>query len=90
MPTITSPMNSTSIARLPPRPQALVSTSEFNDVQARLRAMITNRRKGRDENAPSLQKRDDSETASKSKTQKGQPTDQTTDDKPPVLKRRDQ
>lgn len=75
---------------LPPRPQALVSTSEFNDVQARLRAMITNRRKGRDENAPSLQKRDDSETASKSKTQKGQPTDQTTDDKPPVLKRRDQ
>jgi predicted Zn-dependent protease len=76
---------------LPERPQALVSTSEFNDVQSRLRSMITNRRKGRDENAPTLQKRDDSETASnKSKTQKGQPADQTTDDKPPVLKRRDQ
>ncbi|MGE5326601.1 MAG: M48 family metallopeptidase [Deltaproteobacteria bacterium] len=75
---------------LPTRPQALVSTSEFNDVQARLRSMITNRRKGHDDNAPTLQKRDDSETASnKSKTQKGQGGDQTTDDKPPVLKRRD-
>ena len=75
---------------LPTRPQALVSTSEFNDVQARLRSMITNRRKGRDDNAPTLQKRDDSETASnKSKTQKDPTGDQTTDDKPPVLKRRD-
>jgi predicted Zn-dependent protease len=72
-----------------PRPQALVSTSEFNDVQARLRSLITNRRKGRDENAPTLQKRDDSETASnKTQTKKGQGSDQS-DDKPPVLKRRD-
>jgi predicted Zn-dependent protease len=74
---------------LPPRPQSLVSTSEFNDVQARLRSMITNRRKGRDENAPTLQKRDDSETASNKTQTKDKGGDQSTDDKPPVLKRRD-
>jgi predicted Zn-dependent protease len=74
---------------LPPRAQSLVSTSEFEDVQARLKSLITNRRKGRDQNAPTLQKRDDSETASnKTETKKGQTGDQT-DDKPPVLKRRD-
>jgi predicted Zn-dependent protease len=72
---------------LPPRPQSLVSTSEFNDVQARLKSVMTNRKKGRDQNAPTLQKRQESETTS-TKTQKGTTTDQT-DDKPPVLKRRD-
>jgi predicted Zn-dependent protease len=72
---------------LPPRPQSLVSTSEFNDVQARLKAVMTNRRKGRDQNAPTLQKREDTETTS-TKTQKGDSGSQT-DDKPPVLKRRD-
>ena len=72
---------------LPARPQSLVSTSEFNDVQARLKSIMTNRRRGRDQNAPTLQKRDESETAG-TKTQKGSKGDQT-DDKPPVLKRRD-
>lgn len=73
---------------LPPRPQSLVSTSEFNDVQARLKSIMTNRRKGRDQNAPTLQKRDESETAG-TKTQKGSKGGDQTDDKPPVLKRRD-
>jgi predicted Zn-dependent protease len=72
---------------LPSRPQSLVSTSEFNDVQARLKSVMTNRKKGRDENAPTLQKRPDTETTS-TKTQKTDSGSQT-DDKPPVLKRRD-
>ncbi len=69
---------------LPPRPQYLVSTSEFNDVQARLRELITNRRlAGRDKNAPTLQKRDTNGTST------GQKKTKTEEDKPPVLRRRD-
>jgi len=72
---------------LPPREQSLVSTSEFNDVKARLQAVINNRRKGQEENQPTLRKRESSETAStKQSPEKG--TDQS-EDKPPVLKRRD-
>ena len=72
---------------LPDRQRSLVSTSEFNDVQARLRTVMTNFKRGRDKNAPTLQKRDESETAGTT-TQKGS-TGEKTDDKPPVLKRRD-
>jgi predicted Zn-dependent protease len=73
---------------LPPRQRSLVSTSEFNDVQSRLRTVMTAFKVNRDKNAPTLEKRDDSETAGTTKTQKGSKGDQT-DDTPPVLKRRD-
>jgi len=78
-------------AILPKREQYLVSTSEFDDVKARLQQVISNRKKMKpgDNGGPTLRKR--------------QPTDQTTaptqtagqssgssggDDQPPVLKRR--
>jgi predicted Zn-dependent protease len=71
---------------LPPRPQYLVSTSEFNDIQARLRELISNRRLSRrDKNAPTLQKRGTNETSTTQKKDKTKPED----DKPPVLQRRD-
>jgi predicted Zn-dependent protease len=74
---------------LPAKNQYLVSTSEFDDVQARLKTIMTAQRRSRkDQNAPTLRKREESETTSTQKTQKGQGQDQT-DDKPPVLKRRD-
>ncbi len=72
---------------LPPRERSLVSTSEFNDVQARLRAVMVNRRRGRENNQPTLRKRESSETTSTTQPQ-GKGADQG-EDKPPVLKRRD-
>lgn len=72
---------------LPPRERSLVSTSEFNDVQARLRAVMVNRRRGRENNQPTLRKRESSETTSTTQSQ-GKGADQG-EDKPPVLKRRD-
>jgi len=68
---------------LPPREQYLVSTSEFDDVKARL-AVLENRRKGLEdkENAdrPTLRR-----TAGKDKKE----GDKTEDDDRPTLKRRD-
>ena len=72
---------------LPAKPQYLVSTSEFDDVKARLKAVISNRKKGQDDNAPTLRKRESGETTSTEQT--GKPGKSESDDKPPVLRRRD-
>ena len=69
---------------LPKRDQYLVSTSEFDDIKARLKTQITNLRK-QEKPGPTLQKREaaDNDTAAPDQP-KGQDTDQ-----PPVLRRRD-
>jgi predicted Zn-dependent protease len=71
---------------LPKRDQYLVSTSEFNDVKARLNTVLSNMRKERVA-GPSLEKRKESD---KTSTQSGSQGKDTSGDKPPVLKRRDQ
>lgn len=70
---------------LPARPQYVISTSEFDDVKARL-ASLENRRKLTDEkdNRPSLRRT--SSDSSKDKTTNG---DKKSDDDRPTLKRRD-
>ncbi len=71
---------------LPTKDQYLVSTSEFDDVKARLKAVINNRRRGKgDTNKPTLEKRETESTTTGSQQKKGSDTE----DKPPVLKRRD-
>jgi predicted Zn-dependent protease len=75
-------------AVLPKRDQYLVSTSEFDDVKARLQTVISTRKKQKGESGPSLQKREPTDQT----TTQTQPADQNKgagDDKPPVLKRRD-
>jgi len=70
---------------LPARPQYIVTTSEFDDVKARL-AMIENRHKiieEKDTNKPSLRRASTSD-----KTSTGSGSD-TSDDDRPTLKRRD-
>lgn len=71
----------------PKRDEYLVSTSEFDDVKARLNTIISNRKKIKKEEGPTLKKRDSTEqTASK------QPADskgKDSGDAPPVLRRRD-
>lgn len=69
---------------LPKKDEYLVTTSEFNDVKARLETLMTAMRK-HEKPGPSLIKR---EPTSKTGTQSGQ-GGQSSDDKPPVLKRRD-
>jgi predicted Zn-dependent protease len=71
---------------LPKREQYLVSTSEFDDMKARLQQVIVNRKKQKTESGPTLKRREGpDQTASQTQTQ-GQSK---TDDQPPVLKRRD-
>lgn len=72
---------------LPKRDQYLVSTSEFDDIKARLQTVISNRKKQKGESGPTLRKREptDQTTTQKEPSQK---TDQG-DEKPPVLRRRD-
>ncbi|HEX6881500.1 MAG TPA: M48 family metalloprotease, partial [Terriglobales bacterium] len=67
---------------LPPRQQYIISTSEFDDVKARL-ASLENRRKLTDdkENRPSLRRTSQGDTKDKTGEQK--------DDDRPTLKRRD-
>jgi len=74
---------------LPKRDQYLVSTSEFDDVKARLETVISQHKKQKgDSGGPTLRKRE-SKTDQTTTQQPGQqPTDQG-DDQPPVLKRRD-
>jgi len=69
---------------LPARPQYIVTTSEFDDVKARL-AMIENRHKvieEKDANRPSLRRASTSDKT-------GSGTDSSSDDDRPTLKRRD-
>ena len=72
---------------LPTRDQYLVSTSEFDDVKARLQATIGNRRK-HGKPGPTLQKREAADTRSTAEAgSKGEGTDHG-EDSPPVLRRR--
>jgi predicted Zn-dependent protease len=69
---------------LPARPQYIVTTSEFDDVKARL-AMIENRHKvieEKDSSRPSLRRASTSDKT-------GSGTDSSSDDDRPTLKRRD-
>ena len=75
---------------LPKREQYLVSTSEFDDVKARLQQVISNRKKLKpgDNGGPTLRKRQPTDQTT-AQTQPTQGTSDTGDDQPPVLKRRD-
>ena len=73
---------------LPNRDQYLISTSEFDDVKSRMQIVISNRKRGqKEQTGPTLKKRETTEKT----TQTQQPSDKPdqTDDKPPVLRRRD-
>jgi len=72
---------------LPKRPEYLVSTSEFDDVKARLQTVITQHKRQKGDTGPTLRKR---ESPDQTTTPSGQQkTDSGGDDQPPVLKRRD-
>jgi len=69
--------------------QYLVSTSEFDDVKARLQQVIQNRRKQKGQSGPTLRKREPTEqTTTQTQTQQ-KPASGSGDDQPPVLRRRD-
>src|SRR5271157_3826983 len=77
---------------LPKRDQYLVSTSEFDDVKARLQQVISNRKKLKpgDTGGPTLRKRAPTDQTTTQTQQPPQGTDTSGgDDQPPVLKRRD-
>jgi hypothetical protein len=67
-----------------------VSTSEFDDVKARLQQVISNRKKLKpgDTGGPTLRKRQPSDQTQTQQTPQGTSTN-SGDDQPPVLKRRD-
>jgi beta-barrel assembly-enhancing protease len=70
---------------LPKRSQYLVSTSEFEDVKARMEEVITHRRRGQP--GPVLERRDGSDgAASTNRSKKGTAAE----DDPPILKRKNQ
>jgi len=73
---------------LPKKDQYLVSTSEFDEMKARLQTVITNRRKAqKGENSPTLNKHETKgQTTADAKT--GEKPKDEGDDKPPVLRRR--
>ncbi len=73
---------------LPKREQYLVTTSEFDDIKARLQAVISNRKREKTESSPTLRKR---ETTTDTTTQapSGDKGKDQGDDKPPVIRRRD-
>jgi predicted Zn-dependent protease len=75
---------------LPKRDQYLVSTSEFDDVKARLQQVISNRKKLKpgDTGGPSLKKRQPTDQTQTQQAPQGTDTS-SGDDQPPVLKRRD-
>ena len=74
---------------LPKREQYLVSTSEFDDIKARLQTVMSQHRRLKTDSGPTLRKRDPGAVDKTSgQTQSGQPTS-SGDDQPPVLKRRD-
>ena len=71
----------------PKRDQYLVSTSEFDDVKARLNSLISNRKKEKHQDGPTLKKRDSTDqTATQPADQKSKDS---SSDTPPVLRRRD-
>ena len=74
---------------LPKREQYLVSTSEFEDVKARLQSVIKTRRQSDKQEGPTLRKRDNSDRTDTGVESTGEPGKDSGEDKPPVLKRRD-
>jgi predicted Zn-dependent protease len=73
---------------LPSRNEYLVSTSEFNDMKARLEGVMSMRRKmEKAEGGPTLEKRQPDNKTSPTAQPGGQQNPD--DEKPPVLKRRD-
>ncbi|MBZ5543383.1 MAG: M48 family metalloprotease [Acidobacteriia bacterium] len=73
---------------LPQREQYLVSTSEFDDVKAHLQTILTNRRRNEKKEGPTLRKRESTDRT-ETDTQTTTGGQDKTDDKPPVLRRRD-
>lgn len=73
-------------AILPKREQYLVSTSEFDDVKARLQSVMSLKKKGEKKEGPTLRKRETGEQAGTEPTPGDKKQDE---DKPPVLRRRD-
>jgi hypothetical protein len=71
---------------LPKRDQYLVSTSEFDDIKARLQTAITHRQKA-ETVGPTPQKRDAANNGAGA--QAGSQGKDQGDDQPPVLRRRD-
>ncbi len=76
---------------LPKKPEYLVSTSEFDDMKARLETVISQRKRQKDtDSGPTLRKREPKNTDGTSTAQSGQQgSSSSDDDSPPVLKRRD-
>jgi hypothetical protein len=64
-----------------------VSTSEFDDIKARLQTVITQHKRQKTDSGPTLRKRETPDSTST--TQSGQQKTDDGDDQPPVLKRRD-
>jgi predicted Zn-dependent protease len=73
-------------AILPKREQYLVSTSEFDDVKARLQSIMSLKKKGGKKEGPTLRKRETGEQAGTEPTPGEKKQDE---EKPPVLRRRD-
>ena len=73
---------------LPKREQYLVSTSEFEDIKARLQSVISVRKKGEKKEGPTLRKREVGDRTG-SETETGKPSEDQGEEKPPVLRRRD-
>jgi predicted Zn-dependent protease len=74
---------------LPKRPEYLVSTSEFDDIKARMQTLITQRkRQSKGDTGPTLRKRSTPDSTS-TPTQSGKQGGDSGDDQPPVLQRRD-
>jgi predicted Zn-dependent protease len=72
---------------LPKKNEYLVSTSEFDDIKARLESVITQRKRQKPgDSGPTLRKR---ETPDQTTTQSTPQQTDSGDDSPPVLKRRD-
>lgn len=75
------------IKTFPKRDEYLVSTSEFDDVKARLNEVISNRKKLQVQNGPTLKKKEQTQET-KTQTQPAN-TGSKDSDTPPVLRRRD-
>jgi len=73
---------------LPKKPEYLVSTSEFDDVKARLQTIITQRKREKTDSGPTLRKKEPTQQTGTT-TDSGQQKTDSGDEQPPVLKRRD-
>jgi predicted Zn-dependent protease len=73
---------------LPKKPEYLVSTSEFDDIKARLQTVMTqHKRQQKSDSGPTLRKKSTDKTTTDSSSKPS--TTDSGDDQPPVLKRRD-